>query len=211
MAVDLVECATNCEFVSLHDHWNTTASPSTIYVGTDTPSGYGLLKSTDGGSTLASTGLAGDNITALAFDPVNPNIIYAATDGSRDSFITVLDPTGAMLFSSQIGGTGGDEGHAITQTASGNVFMAGLSSSPTTSPNLTRASISTAWRKTPHARRVLSLQCNRPAATTSFISLLRVGSQDGPANLNSIRTPATTVVSGLQPTIRPANSMNAIP
>ena len=49
-------------------------SASTIYAGTRS----GLLKSTDGGESWNSAGLAGQDVTVLAVDPITPSTLYAA-------------------------------------------------------------------------------------------------------------------------------------
>src|SRR5215510_3279514 len=55
-------------------------SSSTIYAGTK---GAGIFKSTDGSATFvaASSGLTNFTITAIAVNPSNPRIVYAATEG----------------------------------------------------------------------------------------------------------------------------------
>jgi photosystem II stability/assembly factor-like uncharacterized protein len=51
-------------------------NPSTLYVGTW---GSGVFKSTDGGASWGTTGLHQTHVNALAIDPQNARIIYAAT------------------------------------------------------------------------------------------------------------------------------------
>ncbi len=50
--------------------------------------------------------------------------------GSMDAFLTVMDPNGVPSFSTFLGGSSDDQGSAITVDSSGNVFVAGRTSSP---------------------------------------------------------------------------------
>ena len=47
----------------------------------------GVLKSADGGETWAATGLAGHGISALAVDPSDPGVLYAATVGGYGGYL----------------------------------------------------------------------------------------------------------------------------
>lgn len=57
-------------------------NPTTIYAGTGNPSegnGTGIWKSEDGGETWSPSGLPDKQITGIAVDPFNPQLIYAAS------------------------------------------------------------------------------------------------------------------------------------
>jgi photosystem II stability/assembly factor-like uncharacterized protein len=59
-------------------------NPSTLYAGigdTSESTANGLIKSTDGGATWASSGLGGSNVTVVAIDPTHSTILYASTEG----------------------------------------------------------------------------------------------------------------------------------
>jgi len=63
------------------------AAPNTIYAGIESVSGscctqHGVYKSTDGGVSwsAANTGLTSSNVRALAIDPANPEVVYAASN-----------------------------------------------------------------------------------------------------------------------------------
>jgi len=109
-------------------------SPSTMYLGTDSASGQGVLKSTDGGSTWFGAGPAGDTIEALAVSPVNPPAVLLGLNGGRDGFVTTILPDGTLYSSTHIGGSGADQGNAIAIDVD-NAYVAGSTSSgdfPTT-------------------------------------------------------------------------------
>src|SRR6266536_551782 len=106
--------------VTFRSAWPATITPSigalaitpagTLYAGTGegnpgggsvTFPGNGVFRSTDGGATWASAGLAGsDRIGRLAVDPTNPNRLFAAAAGS------LFTPGGVRgLFRTTDGGT----------------------------------------------------------------------------------------------------------
>ena len=107
-------------------------NPSTLYAGT---MGGGVIKTTNGGANWnqANAGLWRSSVLELACDPVNPSILYAATSGGStelDAFVSKLNPTGtALLFSSYLGGSLSDQGYGIALEGTGNVVVAGQTSS----------------------------------------------------------------------------------
>jgi hypothetical protein len=99
------------------------------YLGTEQSSGLGLLKSTDGGLTWESIGLAADTVSGVALAPGSTGALYAGVNGGRDEFVAVVSPFGDVLTASYVGGTGGDEGRAVAFDASGAVHVAGFTAS----------------------------------------------------------------------------------
>lgn len=61
------------------------------------------------------------------FPTVNP--LQSDLNGVRDAFVAHLDPTGALLFSTYLGGRGDDRGVRIALDRDGNVWVAGTTSS----------------------------------------------------------------------------------
>ena len=59
------------------------------------------------------------------FPTKNPLTNHAANKGGFDVFVTEFSPTGALVYSTYIGGGLDDSGNAIAVNASGNVFVAG--------------------------------------------------------------------------------------
>jgi photosystem II stability/assembly factor-like uncharacterized protein len=60
---------------------------TTVYAGMDddTPGAGGLFKSVDGGSTWTNTKISVSAVTLLAIDPLNSQVVYAATEGHNTS------------------------------------------------------------------------------------------------------------------------------
>lgn len=117
---------------------NTPTLPATLYLGTDSASDQGVLKSTDGGINWNIAGPAGDTINALAVNPAYPSTVYAGLNGGRDAFIATLTPSGQLEFSTYMGGSGADQGNAIS-IYTADAYVAGSTDSsdfPTTvAPN----------------------------------------------------------------------------
>jgi photosystem II stability/assembly factor-like uncharacterized protein len=61
------------------------AIPLTAYMGTD---GVGVYKTSDDGETWTSSGLSGLTVRDLEFSPADPNLIYAATNGSGSVYLS---------------------------------------------------------------------------------------------------------------------------
>lgn len=106
-------------------------NPSTVFASSN---GSGVIKTTNGGTswTNASQGLWNASVFGMATDPANSAILYAAAVGNsvNDAFVTKLNVSGsALLFSSYLGGSGSDFGNGIAVDSSGNIHVAGQTSS----------------------------------------------------------------------------------
>jgi photosystem II stability/assembly factor-like uncharacterized protein len=99
-----------------------------LYLGTDSASGQGVLKSTDGGVGWNLQGFAGDNVDTVAVDPANPAVVYTGLNGGRDAFVSTFSPDGQLYSSTYLGGNGLDQGNAIAMDFDG-VYAAGSTSS----------------------------------------------------------------------------------
>ena len=105
----------------------------TVYAAT---TGGGVIKTTNGGSSWvpANAGLWKGSILALGADPANPAILYAGSGGSAfiddDAFVSELNASGtALLFSTYLGGSSNEGGSGIGVDGSGNVVVAGQTTS----------------------------------------------------------------------------------
>ena len=106
--------------------------------------------SADGSTVLYQKVLAGsdqDSATSVAADaagnvyltgltsspdfPVTAGVLQPQLAGRQNAFVTKLDPTGKVGFSTYLGGSAKDGGAAIQVDDSGNIYVAG----PATSPN----------------------------------------------------------------------------
>lgn len=100
-----------------------------VYVTTRS---HGLYKSTDGGTTWAAinTGLATLPISTLAFEPANSTNLYAGTIGSADAIVSKLSADGStLLYSTYLGGDGGDTALSLAVDAAGSAYVAGSTES----------------------------------------------------------------------------------
>jgi hypothetical protein len=113
------------------------------FVSKLTPAGDDLVYSTFLGGTQIDVG---DAITVDAFGnayitgstseisgpndfPVTPNAIQLTPDGGKDAFLVKLDPSGNLLYSTYLGGSGGDEGQDIAVSDEGEAVLTGRTSS----------------------------------------------------------------------------------
>jgi hypothetical protein len=64
---------------------------------------------------------------------VTPGAFQTTNGGGWDVFVTKLNATGtALVYSTYIGGSGDDRGYAIAVDGSGNAYVTGYTSPPTT-------------------------------------------------------------------------------
>lgn len=85
---------------------------------------HALGVAVDGAGNGYVTGFTGSS----DFPTANPLQAHGA--GLQDAFLTKLDPLGAPVYSTYLGGTGLDEGHAIALAPAGAAVVAGVTQSP---------------------------------------------------------------------------------
>jgi len=115
-------------FVTKLDPTGSALVYSTYLGGSDDDQGLGIAVDTNGNAYVTgSTFSANFPTTAGSFQPT-----YG---GVTDAFVTKLDPTGsALIYSTYLGGSSGDEGNAIAVDAGGCAYVTGIAGSdfPTT-------------------------------------------------------------------------------
>ncbi|HEX5891174.1 MAG TPA: SBBP repeat-containing protein [Pyrinomonadaceae bacterium] len=94
----------------------------------------GLIKTTNGGTswTDATAGLSSSNVRAIVAHPTNAATLFAGTSesGNVDAFVTKLNPSGSgLLFSTLLGGSRDEFGNGVAVDGSGNILIAGQSTS----------------------------------------------------------------------------------
>jgi uncharacterized protein (TIGR03437 family) len=80
--------------------------------------------------------------------PVTSGVIQPQLAGVQDAFLTKLDSSGNILFSTFLGGSGSDSANALQIDASGNVYIAGSTNSldfPTTPGSFEPSPLIPAW------------------------------------------------------------------
>jgi uncharacterized repeat protein (TIGR01451 family) len=98
-----------------------------VYAGTSAGSVY---QATDGGATWNPTAFPGSaalwNVKALA---ASPGVVYAGPAAGEDAFVTQLSPSGAMTFSTFLGGNGADIANGVAAGIPGSIWVAGQTDS----------------------------------------------------------------------------------
>ena len=95
---------------------------STFLGGSSNDQGFGITVDATGNAYVTGS-------TISSNFPVSSSPLQATRRGVTDAFVTKLDPTGALVFSTFLGGSGDDAGNAIVVDGSGNVLVAGTTTS----------------------------------------------------------------------------------
>jgi len=104
------------------------ASNGTYYAAAGELNAVSIYTSTNG-ITWSPTSLASTRVTAIAIDPSGVNGVFAATLGGADAFVARWDTSGMLVYSTLLGGDRDDVGNGIAVDVSGNVYIAGTTSS----------------------------------------------------------------------------------
>lgn len=82
----------------------------------------------DRGTGIAVDGEGNAYVTGQTFSndfPTTPGVLQQTHGGSTDAFVVKLDSTGAPVYSTFLGGAGGDVGMGIAVDSSGNAYVTG--------------------------------------------------------------------------------------
>ena len=90
-----------------------------LYAG----SGYGVVEVTTDLKTVAHVGPP--SIEFVSSMVLANGALYAAAGGSRDVYVTKLDPAGNIVYSTYFGGSGDDVARAVAVDRAGNVYVTG--------------------------------------------------------------------------------------
>lgn len=97
-------------------------TPTTLYLGTED----GIFKSADGGNNWQEVGIAGD-VAFLAFEPRDASTVYTGVNDPQDGFVATVNASGsALVYSTYLGGNGGEEAFAIAVDQAGNAYVTGF-------------------------------------------------------------------------------------
>ncbi|MBI2568088.1 MAG: SBBP repeat-containing protein, partial [Candidatus Schekmanbacteria bacterium] len=118
-------------FVAKLDPDGAALTCSTYLGGTDGDSLTGLA--VDGSGSVYLTGWTWSTDFPMAY-PLDGSVVW----GTKDAFVTKMNPAGSgLVYSTFLGGSGHDQGKAITVDPSGRVYVGGVTTSydfPTASP-----------------------------------------------------------------------------
>jgi hypothetical protein len=127
-----------------------------VFVTKINPTGTAVVYSTflggsgdDEGLGIAADGAGNTYVTgwtdAAIFPGVTANSFQPVNGGNGDAFVTKINPTGtAFVYSTFLGGGGGDGGHCIAVDGAGNAYVAGWTGSATF-PGVTASSIQSTY------------------------------------------------------------------
>jgi hypothetical protein len=122
-------------FVTKINAAGTAIAYSTFLGGADDDGGGGIAVDAAGAAYV--TGFT----DSTSFAGVGGSSLQPASGGGRDAFVTKIDPSGgAIVYSTFLGGSGGDGGFGIAADGAGNAYVTGITTS-TAFPGVTASSI----------------------------------------------------------------------
>lgn len=107
---------------------------STYLGGTNSDAAFGLALDAAGNAYVAGGTLSTDF-------PTSSSAAQKTIGGGTDGFLAAFDPTGAILYSTYVGGSGNDIAYALAADAAGNAYITGSTAS------LNLAVTSAAWQQ----------------------------------------------------------------
>jgi len=117
-------CGLGCAFVTKVNPSGSALIYST-YLGGDYAFGNGIAADAFGNAYVTGYTVSKNFPTANALQPA-----LSGDEGDEDAFVTKINATGsALIYSTYLGGKGGDRGSGIAVDASGNAYVTGLTES----------------------------------------------------------------------------------
>jgi hypothetical protein len=119
-------------FVSKLNSLGSSLLYSRLLGGSGIDEGLGIALDPDGNAYLTGATASPNfptipNICPSIFVPCHP--LQGTLRGSRDAFVSMLDSTGDLIYSTYLGGTGDDAGHAIALDPNRNAYVTGVTRS----------------------------------------------------------------------------------
>jgi uncharacterized protein (TIGR03437 family) len=113
----------------------TTLITATFLITTQTAIGGQFTTVIGGGYPVAVSAIATDSagntyVVGSTQLPGTPSFVNSSISAQAHVFVTKLDPNGKVLFTDTFAGQGADVGTAITVDPSGNIYIAGTTTSP---------------------------------------------------------------------------------
>jgi uncharacterized protein (TIGR03437 family) len=119
--------------------------------------------------------------------PVSPNAAQSRLAGAQNVFVAGLDTSGNLIFSTYLGGSGTDTPTALQTDSTGNIYVAGQTSSldfPTTTRSFQPSPIVPLWNSASPAGFIFKLSVTGSAlAYSSYVMSADQGLQQGVASL----------------------------
>lgn len=132
--------------------------------------------------------------------PVSTGVVQSQLKGTQNLFVSRLDSSGRVLFSTYLGGSGTDTPAALQTDSTGNIYVAGQTSSldfPTTSGSFEPAPVVPMWNNTAPAGFIAKLSADGSALSwSSYVMSVDHPLQKGVTQL-AVTSSGETYVAGL--------------
>jgi Beta-propeller repeat len=114
-------------FVTKISSDGSTLDYSTYLGGDNRDGGNGIAVDSDGNAYV--TGQTSSPAFAIAPFPTTSGAFQTSLNGAQNAFVTKIDSTGALVYSTYLGGGGSDAGNGIAVDSAGNAYVTGSTDS----------------------------------------------------------------------------------